>query len=130
MTENKQPHRQGDQRLVAVLIRGRIGLHRDVKRTLDLLGLKKKHACVILKDDASTRGMLRKAKDAITWGAIADETYRELAKRRGAGEEQQAFALHPPRGGFERKGIKKPFSTGGALGDRKERMDELIKRMT
>lgn len=39
------------------------------------------------------------------------------------------FKLHPPIHGFERKGIKKPFSMGGALGYRKEKINDLIMRM-
>lgn len=39
------------------------------------------------------------------------------------------FKLSPPRKGFERAGIKKPFSVGGALGYRKEKINELIWRM-
>jgi hypothetical protein len=36
--------------------------------------------------------------------------------------------LQPPRGGFERKGIKVQHSAGGALGKRKS-MDELLEAM-
>jgi len=39
------------------------------------------------------------------------------------------FRLKPPTKGFERKGIKKPFSLGGALGYRKEKINDLIKKM-
>lgn len=39
------------------------------------------------------------------------------------------FKLHPPRKGFERKGVKRPFSMGGALGYRKEKINDLIMRM-
>ncbi|MFH1972872.1 MAG: 50S ribosomal protein L30 [archaeon] len=39
------------------------------------------------------------------------------------------FRLTPPSQGYERKGIKKPFSLGGALGYRKEKINVLIKRM-
>ena len=39
------------------------------------------------------------------------------------------FRLNPPRKGFEKKGVKKPFSLGGALGYRKEKINDLIKRM-
>ena len=42
---------------------------------------------------------------------------------------KQFFRLHPPVGGFERKGIKKPYSIGGALGYRKEKINDLIKKM-
>lgn len=39
------------------------------------------------------------------------------------------FRLLPPRGGFERKGIKQPYSMGGALGYRGEHINILIKKM-
>ena len=39
------------------------------------------------------------------------------------------FRLKPPEKGFERKGIKKPFSLGGSLGYRKDKINELIHRM-
>tara|TARA_Y100000310_G_scaffold344294_1_gene456259 strand:+ start:3154 stop:3627 length:474 start_codon:yes stop_codon:yes gene_type:complete len=39
------------------------------------------------------------------------------------------FKLTPPAKGFGRKGIKKPFSMGGALGYRKDMINDLIKRM-
>jgi len=39
------------------------------------------------------------------------------------------FRLKPPAGGFERKGTKKPFSLGGVWGYRKEKINELIKKM-
>ena len=39
------------------------------------------------------------------------------------------FKLTPPAKGFGRKGIKKAFSLGGALGYRKDRINDLIKRM-
>lgn len=42
---------------------------------------------------------------------------------------KQFFRLGMPRQGFERKGIKVPFSLGGVLGYRKDRINELIKRM-
>lgn len=42
---------------------------------------------------------------------------------------KQFFRLGMPRKGFERKGIKVPYSLGGALGYRKESINDLIKRM-
>lgn len=39
------------------------------------------------------------------------------------------FRLLPPVKGFERKGTKQPFSLGGALGYRKEKINDLIQRM-
>jgi len=39
------------------------------------------------------------------------------------------FKLTPPVKGFERGGIKKPFAMGGALGYRKDKINDLIRRM-
>ena len=39
------------------------------------------------------------------------------------------FRLKPPIKGFENKGIKVPFSQGGSLGYRKDKINELIMRM-
>lgn len=39
------------------------------------------------------------------------------------------FKLCPPRGGFEKEGTKKPYSLGGSLGYRKEKINDLIQRM-
>ena len=39
------------------------------------------------------------------------------------------FKLNPPVHGFESKGIKTQFSMGGVLGYRKEKINELLRRM-
>lgn len=39
------------------------------------------------------------------------------------------FRLKPPTQGFERKGIKVPYSLGGTWGYRKEKINDLIRRM-
>ena len=39
------------------------------------------------------------------------------------------FRLTPPKGGFDKEGIKKPFSLGGALGYRGKKINDLIGRM-
>lgn len=39
------------------------------------------------------------------------------------------FRLKPPKKGYERGGIKKPYSLGGALGYRGEKINELLKNM-
>lgn len=39
------------------------------------------------------------------------------------------FKLSPPKGGFEKRGTKQPYSMGGALGYRKDKINDLIKRM-
>ncbi len=39
------------------------------------------------------------------------------------------FRLHPPRGGYPRKGIKRPFHEGGAWGYWGEKINDLVLRM-
>ncbi|NCN65660.1 MAG: 50S ribosomal protein L30 [Candidatus Altiarchaeum hamiconexum] len=39
------------------------------------------------------------------------------------------FRLTPPTKGFEKKGIKIPYTQGGALGNRKTAINDLLKRM-
>ena len=111
--------------IAAVRIRGDVNLTADVRTTLVSLRLRKKHTCILLEPKPELVGMLKRVKDFITWGEVSDELAHQL-KSSGKGP---VFFLHPPRGGFERKGIKTAYTKGGALGERKEGIDSLIKRM-
>ena len=44
-------------------------------------------------------------------------------------ELKPVFRLRPPKKGYERAGIKKPFSVGGALGYRKDEINDLLGKM-
>jgi large subunit ribosomal protein L30 len=140
----KSPKTAG--RLIVIRVRGEEGVRHDIRRTLEMLHLHRKHFCSVVGPTAGNIGMLRKAKDYVTWGEVDQDTLNMLYEKRGAeykGHQdgktkyitaggrklKPFFRLHPPRGGFERKGIKKPFSTGGALGDRKKAIKDLLKRM-
>lgn len=126
--------------IAAVRIRSGHDMSSQQEKTLELLRLLNTHTCVILPSNPTTKGMLIKVKDYITWGKIDEETEKELYKKRGQEHKgkdyterdgkkyKKFFRLSPPRGGFERKGIKTPYTMGGALGDRKD-MKALIKRM-
>ncbi len=117
-------------KLAVILIRGLVGINRNIKETLAFLNLRKKHACVIVEDSPTIRGMLKKSQDYITFGPISEEVLKELITKRGKkSKENRIFFLAPPIGGFERKGIKKSFVTGGVLGNRKEAINELLKKM-
>ncbi|MCD6408922.1 MAG: 50S ribosomal protein L30 [Candidatus Verstraetearchaeota archaeon] len=71
------------QLLVAIRIRGRVGVPPDKKYTLDLLRLRRKHIAVLLKNTPEILGMLNKVSDYITWGEISREALIELLKKRG-----------------------------------------------
>ena len=151
-------------KIAVVLIRGLVNLSPDVKKTLELMNLKKKHACVVLDDNEVSKGMLQKVKDYTTFGSIDEALFVDMLNKRGetigktkvsedkkidtkaiakdffAGKIKNRdltlkhnikpfFRLHPPIGGFEKKGIKMPFAKKGVLGDRKDKMSELITKM-
>lgn len=111
--------------IAAVRVRGIIGTKKSIEDTLRMLQLYRKNYCVILKDEPHIKGMLMKVKDFITWGELDDETTKALQKKKG----NPYHRLNNPRKGFGRKGIKALFLKGGALGDRKEKINDLIKRM-
>ena len=126
-----------DKKLAVISVRGEINLDDGTLRTLRQLNIEGKHVCVVVIDNPTNNGMIKKVESYVTWGEIDDVTYKELLEKRG--EEttdnegnkvlKKYFRLHPPRKGFERKGIKKSFNTGGALGYRGEKINDLIKRM-
>lgn len=151
-------------KLAVVLIRGLVNTSPDVRKTLELLRLQKKHACTVIDNNEVAKGMLQKVKDYVTFGEITEEFYVEMLEKRGeligkvkvseskdvdskkvakeffAGEIRVKdlelkynikpfFRLHPPIKGFERKGIKMPYQKGGVLGNRADKISELITKM-
>jgi large subunit ribosomal protein L30 len=109
-------------KIAVILIRSIVGSNYSVKDTLRMLRLKKKNICVVLEKTPGNLGMVKKIKDLVTWVELNEEVLGLL-------KDQKTINLHPPRGGFERKGIKIPFKVGGALGYRGEKINDLIKRM-
>lgn len=125
------------KKIAAILIRGPVHVDRKVTDTLHMLRMRNKNVCVVLEASPEVRGMLEACKDYITWGEATDETIAELKKARGESmktkdgkkKDKPYFRLHPPRGGFERKGIKETHNKGGALGYRGDKINDLIKKM-
>ncbi|MEA3430989.1 MAG: uL30 family ribosomal protein [Nanoarchaeota archaeon] len=123
--------------LVLIRVRGLTGVKKVIGDAMLMLRLYRKNYCVIIPNNKTNRGMCQKIKDFITWGEIDEETTKLLKDNRtrktkdkqGKEIEKKFYALHPPRKGFERKGIKVSFNIGGALGYRGEKINELIKRM-
>ena len=122
-----------EKKIAVIRIRGKHDIKKGIEDTLSMLNLRKKFACVIIPYTPGYIGMLKKVKDVVTFGEINEEAYDKLIEKRGKkdreGKLKKIFHLHPPKGGFERKGIKTPFKIGGALGDRKEKINELILKM-
>ena len=145
--------------LAVIRIRGEVNVRREIADTLKMLRLYHKNYCSLIFGTKPNLGMIKKVQDYVTFGEIDEPTLIELLKCRGrmagnkrlpesmdfkkvakellSGEKtlkdfdgiKPFFRLQPPRGGFERRGIKHPFSVGGALGYRKEKINELLKKM-
>lgn len=137
--------------LAVILLRGLVKTRKEVKDTLKMLRLHRKNHCVIVHE--RNIGMLRKARNWITWGKISEETLRDLILKRGRYPGRKrvkesdvdkimneikskkprewsivpVFRLSPPSKGFK-KSIKK-YYPDGELGDRKEKINDLLKRM-
>ncbi len=138
-------------KLAVVLVRGLIDLNRPTRDTLQALRLHRKNHCVVIADTPVNRGMINHVKDLVAWGTVTEETFGELVAKRGIefrarqtdsrehyhyrcleyqGKKYKPyFALNPPLKGFGRKGIKVAFRAGGALGNRGEKINDLLKRM-
>ncbi|MBI4153063.1 uL30 family ribosomal protein [Candidatus Woesearchaeota archaeon] len=112
-------------KIAVILVRGLVRANSSVQDTLYMLRLRKKNHCVIVSKTPQSAGMINKVKDYVTWGEIDAETITVLQAKMKNG----AAHLQPPRKGFGRKGIKVSFSSGGALGYRGEKINDLIKRM-
>lgn len=113
-------------KLAAVKVRGVINAITPIKDTIKMLKLHRTNYCVILENNPSNTGMLKMAKDYITWGEINEETLKLLKQKKG---EQKFYKLTPPRKGYGRKGIKTSFTDSGALGYRGEKINDLLQRM-
>ena len=133
--EVKHPHIAHN--IAAIRVRGGIGFKGTVEDTLKMLNLYRINYCVVLKATPSVVGMIHKVKDFITWGEINEETLKLLKeKRQEKGKDHSGkeiikpfFRLSPPRGGYGRKGVKFTFNLSGALGYRKEKINDLIRKM-
>ena len=66
-----------------VRIRGTVNVKPDIKRTLQLFRLTRSNHCVLIEENANTKGMLQVAKDYITWGTIEKDSLTKLIKSRG-----------------------------------------------
>jgi large subunit ribosomal protein L30 len=117
-----------EEKIIIVRVRGEVGVRKSIKDTLKMLNLHKKNWCVIVPKTRVYLGMINKVKDYVTYGPVTDEVLKSLDEKRKDGDKK-FYRLNPPRGGFGRKGVKKPFSVHGALGFRGVKINDLIKRM-
>ncbi len=139
-------------KIVVVRVRGSIRIKETIKDTLDMLRLYNKNYCIIIEDQDNIMGMIKKSNDYVTYGEIDEEILKLLFEKRGIEYKEKIqdrkgkikynkfvvynnkkykkyFRLNMPKKGYGRKGIKKSFSKGGALGYRGKKINDLIRRM-
>ena len=150
---------------VVIRVLGQADVARDIRLTMELLGLNRVNHATVIPENASYKGMLQVVKDYCTFGLIDEETLAAMLTARGkiVGDkpltdeyvkEKTEFAtiddlakaivaneyklkdveglkpvirLHPPVKGYG--GNKRSFQNGGALGNRGDKINELVKRM-
>ncbi|MBI4148381.1 uL30 family ribosomal protein [Candidatus Woesearchaeota archaeon] len=110
-------------KVAIVRIRGPIRIDRKTEHALTLLGLNKPNHCALREATPALTGTLKLIQPYVTWGEANDDTIKLFDKN-------HTLPLHPPRKGYGRKGVKIPFAKSGAYGNRKEKINDLIKRMT
>jgi large subunit ribosomal protein L30 len=103
--------------LAAVRLRGNMNVNKEVRDTMNMLGLKRVNTLVVLPESPVTLGMLKKVENFITYGKISEVDAKQFSK---------VMRLKPPRGGL--KSIKKSYPRGD-LGYRGEAIKDFIRAM-
>ncbi|BCS90902.1 MAG: 50S ribosomal protein L30 [Candidatus Micrarchaeota archaeon] len=124
--------------IVAIRIRGRVGVRSDVKETLNRLRLKRLYTVTLIKPDKSYEGMLKKCKDYIVYGRIDERLLKKLLKKFEISDKEDidkllsdrakvTFRCRPPSKGLP--GSKRPGRADSILGYSDEKVNELLSRM-
>ncbi|MBS3070727.1 uL30 family ribosomal protein [Candidatus Pacearchaeota archaeon] len=133
-----------------IRISGQVGLKKEIVETLNRLRLKRKYSCVVLNPSEKNLGMIKKVRDFVAFGELSDVDFENLIKARGQPIEKSKkidakdavekikkgkkyeelnlkpfFRLHPPRKGIN----SKLHFPKGVLGNHKEKINDLLKRM-
>ncbi len=66
-----------------VRVRGNVGVRSDIEETMRRLRLTRVNHIVIVPKTETIEGMLKKAKDFITWGEAEKDTIKEILLKRG-----------------------------------------------
>jgi large subunit ribosomal protein L30 len=68
--------------LAIIRIRGTPGMKFQLRQTLKMLRLDTVNSCTVVSDSPDYRGMVKKVKDAVTWGEIDKETLQAMLEKR------------------------------------------------
>ncbi len=137
--------------ILIIRISGLVDVSSDVNEALFRMRLRRKYSAVILADTELNRKLLVKVRNYVAFGKISKEDLSMLIEKRGISIDKKKkvdvkkvvegfpkssfidlgvkpfFRLHPPRGGIDSK-IHFPVRKG-VLGDHKDKINELMRRM-
>lgn len=134
--------------IVVVRISGLVEMPTDAQETLFRMHLRRKYSAILLKETEETKTLLQAVRNFVAYGKIDPKTLEELIAKRGKSKDNKKidskkaaelaekeglekaglkpfFRLHPPRKGID----SKTHYPKGVLGDNKEDINELIRRM-
>jgi large subunit ribosomal protein L30 len=137
--------------ILVIRISGMVDVNEDIENALNRLRLRRKYCAVLIQETKSNLTVLKKLRNHVAFGTIDKDTLKELVEKRaqpltvkGKIDAEKVishiekkkpsewgikpfFRLHPPRGGIE---SKKHAGVGkGVLGDNKEKINDLVRRM-
>ncbi|MBI3334621.1 uL30 family ribosomal protein [Candidatus Pacearchaeota archaeon] len=136
--------------ILVIRIAGLVKIPYDVQDALFRMRLRRKYSAVLIKDTSETRKLLAHVRNTVAFGKLNKEDTILLLEQRGRASNKKPFdakkiadqldkksleelgikpffRLHPPRGGIEAR-IHYPIGKG-VLGDHKEKIGELLRRM-
>ena len=134
--------------ILVIRISGMVEMLTYLQETLFRMHLRRKYSAVLLKDDEKTKNLLQEVRNFVAYGTIDSKTLEELIAKRGKSADNKKidakkvaeiiekegmeksglkpfFRLHPPRKGID----SKKHYPKGVLGDNKEDINELVRRM-
>lgn len=139
--------------MIAVIrISGMVNIDGAVQETLHRLRIRRKYSLTLIQDTPENRKLLQNIRNFVAYGDISKEVLKELIEKRAELKDKSVkldadkiskdlektsinklsikpfFRLHPPIGGID---SKKHFgvSSKAVLGDHKDKIDDLIRRM-
>jgi len=76
--------------LAVIRLRGTVNVHYKIQETLKMLNIRRSNYMTLIPNTSSYQGMLKKARDFITWGEINQEVLEHVLKKRAEleGREQ------------------------------------------
>ena len=137
--------------ILVIRIGGLVDMTKEFQEMLFRFRLRRKYSAVLIQPTIINIKLLKKLRNHIAYGEINKETMKELIEKRGISLDKSKkinpekvmnqleknplnsdikpfFRLHSPRGGID---SKKHFgvSKKAVLGDNKEKINDLVRRM-